>query len=100
MTQTQTHTPGPWHIGMKPGPMIYDKEGAQVANMSIPMLPADEHLANVRLIAAAPDLLAALQALMADIDRMEVGRDASLELFVATNKIARAAIAKATGGAS
>ena len=48
--------------------------------------------ANARLIAAAPELLEALQAIMEDIDS-EFGTDYDY------NK-ARAAIAKATGGAA
>jgi hypothetical protein len=51
------HTPGPWHIGMKPGPIVYGPQGEQVANMLPCMLERDEHNANARLIAAAPALL-------------------------------------------
>jgi len=50
------HTPGPWHVGMRPGPMIYGPNGEQVADMRRPaMVDDDEHAANARLIAAAPD---------------------------------------------
>lgn len=59
------HTPGPWHIGMKPGPMIYGPKGEQVADMRHKpftlVSEIDESVANVRLISAAPDLLAALE---------------------------------------
>jgi hypothetical protein len=48
--------------------------------------------ANARLMATAPDLLAALEALMGPIDGMQANLDAA--------KAARAAIAKATGGAA
>lgn len=62
------HTPGPWHVGMKPGPIIYGPHGEQIADMRSPMLEADEHNANARLIEAAPDLLAALAELVAEFD--------------------------------
>lgn len=55
-------TPGPWRVGRKPGPIVYDEGGAQIANLVVPMLPDEEHRANARLIAAAPDLYAALEA--------------------------------------
>ena len=29
-----THTPTPWHVGMKPGPFIYGPQGEQVADMT------------------------------------------------------------------
>lgn len=60
-----THTPGPWHIGMNPGPIIYGPKGEQVANMLPCMLERDEHNANVCLITAAPALLEALRCIVA-----------------------------------
>ena len=57
-----THTPGPWHLGMQPGPIVYGPNGEQVADLRKGMLHRDEDVANIRLIAAAPDLLAALEA--------------------------------------
>lgn len=60
------HTIGPWHIGMKPGPMIYGPNGEQVADMQADLLPRDERSANAKLIAAAPELLEEL-SLTADI---------------------------------
>jgi len=64
IAESVRHTPGPWHIGMKPGPIVYGPQGEQVANMLPCMLERDEHNANVRLIAAAPALLEALAALV------------------------------------
>ena len=61
-TSTQTHTPGPWHIGMKPGPMVYGPSGEQVADCRMEYGP-NENRHNARLIAAAPALLAALEQL-------------------------------------
>lgn len=92
MDNDTQHTPAPWHIGMKPGPMIYGERGEQVADMRPHFLVDNEHLANVRLIAAAPDLLAALEDIAgyphADHAGMPIGR---------ARTIARTAIAKATG---
>lgn len=64
------HTPGPWAIGLAPGPwaigietdlpdsaQIIDADGWHLATVTLD--PVD---ANARLIAAAPDLLAALEA--------------------------------------
>lgn len=55
---TSKHTPGPWHVGMKPGPMIYGKRGEQIADLTAELLMQDENAANAALIASAPDLLA------------------------------------------
>lgn len=86
------HTPGPWYIGMKPGPMIYGPKGEQVSDMRHKpftlVSEIDESVANVRLISAAPDLLAALEAMIAKIDADKLPISCSL---------ARAAIAKAKG---
>ena len=59
---TTQHTPGPWHVtGDQHGTMITDNTGEQIA-----LWPQQggtvEQCANARLIAAAPDLLAALEA--------------------------------------
>lgn len=55
------HTPGPWHFGIRPGPMVYGPNGEQVANLVVPMLEERENLANARLIALTPDLVLALR---------------------------------------
>ena len=90
------HTPGPWHIGMKPGPMIYGPKGEQVADMRHKpftlVSEIDESVANVRLISAAPDLLAALEAII-----KMIGPYAGQGRMDAEISAARAAIAKAKG---
>jgi hypothetical protein len=50
------HTPGPWRVGMRPGPIVYGPRGEQVTAMHDPLLERDKNMANARLIAAAPDL--------------------------------------------
>lgn len=74
----KTHTPGPWHLGMRPGPMIYGPLGEQVADLRGLTLEKCESLANARLIASATDLLSALERLvhpMADDDDLDHARE-------------------------
>lgn len=59
---------------------------------------SDELLANARLMAAAPDLLEALEILYHEWDQTYDGEPMSIEL-VAGYKLAKAAIAKARGEA-
>ena len=88
MTDTQ-HTPGPWFV-TPDGTAVYKKDGYGYRGDTICLFVGHPFIdANARLIAAAPELLAALQALAAlpNKHRPEEMWDA-----------ARAAIAKATGG--
>jgi hypothetical protein len=58
------HTEGPWstnHVGF-----THAKNGACIAEVGIDVLPFEEVEANGKLIAAAPDLLEALQNLEND----------------------------------
>lgn len=63
----QRFTPGPWRTGAGDFPTIYDRNHDKVAHCL--MRPEDEksgdgqltRLANAKLVAAAPDLLEALQ---------------------------------------
>lgn len=57
------HTSGPWYVGMKPGPIVYGGKGSQVADCR-GMLPKQECGYNSRLIAAAPDLLEAIEQIL------------------------------------
>ena len=87
------HTPGPWQIGY-PG---VKSQGNYIADCDVSyVFPDDEKRANARLIAAAPDLLAALERCLPFVDRIRAmtGGDGDL-----TAKNARAAIAAAKGGA-
>lgn len=64
------HTKGPWKIGVKqPKPIIYGPSGEQIADLRDPMLFEDENQANAHLIAAAPEMLEALEA----VDRAWAG---------------------------
>lgn len=78
MTEETKHTLGPWHIdGGKPRKLhfdkdtrfwiILDKDGYSPAIVppwdAVPPIAAEEAKANARLIAAAPELLEALEGL-------------------------------------
>lgn len=90
------HTPGPWtaNFGSREqgtsGALIRDRVG--IVAEAYPRNPSGtEQTENARLIAAAPDLLAALQA----VDRADAYTHERGEALAK----ARAAIAKAIGGA-
>lgn len=94
-TPLGSHTPGPWIAGNSRGGRIYNRWGIyrfgarKVAVVCENNSPEIEH-ANARLIAAAPELLELAQFMVLNIGGYdpEKARD-----------MARAAIAKATGGA-
>jgi len=89
-----SHAPGQWVVKSL---SVYTDYGAghrhKVADTRQPLFTRECQEANARLIAAAPDLLAALQAIMGDPDAV----DHILHLDAVA---ADAAIAKATGGQS
>ena len=105
------HKPGPWHCGNRDNWWrIYDENGFYIAAARDPS-PAPNHKAdgfdieeaNARLIAAAPDLLAALEAAR---DVLELANRyfpksvQNRDTFSLLNTLANAvkpAIAKATG---
>ena len=78
------HTPGPWHTAGEQGVQIRSAKD-QIAKVWT--MRGNEWKANARLIAAAPDLLEALQDMVSD----------HASLSAATLAFARAAITKATG---
>ncbi len=83
------HTPGPWLVTKTPAgkAKIVDDNGFSIANATSGSYAQQE--IDARLIAAAPDLLAALQKVLSAAEngpRREIFAD-----------IAREAIAKATG---
>lgn len=106
MTNTQ-HTPGPWTAcGYKNLTVNAGPEGRYSEQSTIVLMPGARHereitsgtqlqemQANARLIAAAPDLLAALQAL----DWAVTGFGDFEAQYPEEIAAARAAIAKATG---
>jgi hypothetical protein len=106
--KTAQHTPGPWTAhpeeGAHIGPVVKENAWGEVVALvsyaGAPRGDSAESNANARLIAAAPDLLVALENFVAwhaeNFDDFTPEINAQL-LCLANN--ATAAIAKATGGA-
>jgi len=104
---TTKHTPGPWHNApwtSHAAISILAHTGQRLAGQSWPTLIADcapidgysdNALANARLIAAAPDLLAALRQLLADVEELGFENVSIEHPMVKGVPMARAAIAKA-----
>lgn len=85
------HTPGPWEQGSNGGNKVFaGHDAVALVNTSMPA-----HAANACLIAAAPDLLAALGALI-DAHRAVVHGESS-HVPASLLNAAEAAIAKAAG---
>lgn len=102
-----THTPGPWRLdnniayGWKTNPFSITVRKRGVHSTTVANIPAkqtisrDEAEANARLIAAAPELLEALQAIVKSlVDQDDEGMIEHAQQMID----ARVAIAKATGG--
>ena len=68
---TPNHTPGPWHVGLKPGTMVYGPQGEQIVGLNV-MLDSDEVLANAKFIAAAPAMYDALRRIKELMDSGDV----------------------------
>lgn len=101
------HTPGPWTFYTEPQPNgcpIVGARGLMVAMLAHTVNQSDQKetaLANALLIAAAPDLLAALQELTDDIaDRFDMDSPSTNPGMKTAVREARAALVKATGAAS
>jgi hypothetical protein len=86
------HTPGPWIIDGYGTIKAPNHETVLVEGVALPSVSTVESIANTHLVAAAPDLLEALKALVANLSDGD---------FISETRIdaARAAIAKATGEA-
>lgn len=100
------HTPGPWKLkGLNP-PRIYADEGKEIICQcdSMGEMTQSQEKANARLIAAAPELLAALELLLPMAEKFcnNAGNGADGQ-GLAEHSVyviqARAAIAKAKGEA-
>lgn len=103
------HTPGPWvfsdntKLGWKTNPysVSVKRKGHFTAVADIPnrkLLTDEEKKANARLISAAPDLLEALKEITSDYaERFDLDDPSTNPGIKSSIKLARAAIAKATG---
>ena len=108
IAEPATHTPGPWEMGRHATPESCPQFGVYAENgngrdlahvVSAGTTRHAETEANARLIAAAPDLLEALQKLtdvLADVYSSEAQAKRAL---CSASKTARTAIAKAEGRA-
>jgi hypothetical protein len=113
MSEQVKHTAGPWRAGDMGltvfGPKSEHPAPVTVANLPppSPRVPAAERAANRALILAAPDLLEALRmledgGLLASLESMDdaASEDGEAEIAGPAIRAARAAIAKAEGGAA
>ena len=96
------HTPGPWGYRLEAvRTVIFHKTGIGERAIAVGAGHYPDHIANARLIAAAPDLLAALQQ---ELEALEMDRrwaeTCDLERIIARYDRLEAAIAKATGAAT
>lgn len=89
---TLKHTPGPWNT--TGNGLVYSVDEV-VADATFGCMDGETTIANARLIASAPDLLAALQY-VTDILSSSIAPD-DYEPFRKCVSQARAAISKATG---
>lgn len=101
------HTPSPWLISKndstfiyaltesrwraRGGPLMVNRFSCRLEGGNPESASAEEMAANARLIAAAPDLLFALERILADLPTNRDWLDPAVEKF------ARAAVAKAKG---
>jgi len=97
-----TFTPGPWSIVMRKswsGNELYfdgvaDPTGEKIRVEGLVLTASPVGRANARLIAAAPELLAALRSCLQCFDEMKGRKPAFVEDSIAMGK---EAVAKATG---
>jgi hypothetical protein len=97
---THTHTHSPWHLGKRAGnPAIYGKDGTEIAEIFQGLTP--EWRENARLIAAAPEMLAALQAVAIGLSpaSLKLQKDSLADLCRTCSEIIQEAITKAGGNA-
>lgn len=102
-TNTVKHTPGPWRAAKAAHGVIdiFDSRDRDIVTIFGGGVEAESKEANARLIAAAPDLLEALKALLADCEEYSrINNLHNRDGTPATNHsmhMACAAISKATG---
>ncbi len=92
------HTSGPWVIH---DVFPYQRIVAEIGNrVIVPKMGGDSVEADARLVASAPDLLEALQAIKEALDTYRRVQDWRPIHFLLENKTLEGAIAKATGEAA
>lgn len=105
MTGLCNHTPGPWALHQEPGAPFFGKPtpGALYVVCAgndelLARLEGDNRANNARLIAAAPDLLAALFACITEDPGEVIAAGNARKRLQAITLTAQAAIANATRG--
>jgi hypothetical protein len=99
MSNHRNHTPGPWHVAPEgPGDDLRVAVGAGEAIAHITVI-GREDIANARLIAAAPDLLAALRSLVFLSPFAPSATGLTADISFAQIRLAQKAIDKATEAA-
>jgi len=96
---THTHKNSPWHLGKRAGnPAIYGEDGTEIAGILQGLTP--EWRENARLIAAAPEMLAALESLAIGLSpaSVDMQRENLADLCRVCREIAENALAKVKGG--
>lgn len=106
-TPPGSHTPGPWDVSRHATPESHPQFGvyfsgrcASPRSHDLAIVRGDNAEADARLISAAPELLEALENLLAhegEIEVSSIGVELDSEALVAARRKAKAAIAKATG---
>lgn len=86
MSTSKTHTPGPWSVD-ESGCDVLTPDGWRIARMDL----TDQGEADARLVAAAPDLLAACRAALQDFGSLPA------RVGAASSRLIAEAIAKAEG---
>lgn len=96
---TNKHTPGPWRYVGHFGTHCLDSKGRCIADAPQPNgMSEEEGFANARLISAAPEMLAALEAVAASFDSKEKIHPKSRHtVSMAAQQLTKEAIAKAKG---
>lgn len=93
MTDEVRHTPGPWTCGPR-GVSVYGPDNVRLAALDARLLSQRQH--NARLMAAAPDLLAALEAALPLVQLLAAKVNNPKQVADTTEAIF-AALAKAKG---
>jgi len=96
------HTPGPWtvdytddNLRIYSGDLLIGEVSGSTEHIKVHGLDEETTEANAWLIAAAPDLLAALERILARVETLNLLTERGEEAKMAEQ--ARAAISKATG---
>lgn len=100
------HTPGNWIAKTYSTETIRDAVGIYAGSMTLPIVPdiagrsIEECDANIRLIAAAPELLNALLRIQSRADYGKDNPRKQTDVLFDILELSRDVIAKATGGAA